>query len=111
MEAQVTVDTLIASATLLAVAVLLLSSFYGLYITAEESVRRGHLKYLSRVIEDRMEVCGVVDGAKVYAPYEVNVFCDRAELCWREVCVPVRCDGGGTGKTFVVRDCRLLPVE
>ncbi len=109
MKLQVTVDTLITAGGLMAVAVVILAAFYGLYVAAERGVRKGHLEYLSRVIEDRMSMCEHVEGVKVYAPYEVNVLCGEGKVCWRDLCVDVECEGGGTGNVFVVEDCEITP--
>ncbi len=111
MRFQVTVDTLFTSAALLAVAVLLLTSFYSLYKISEQGIRKGHLKYLARVIEDRVKTCDIIDGVKIYAPYEVNLLCSQGKICWRDLCVNVKCSGGGTGKIFTVKGCRVLPVN
>ena len=111
MKALVSVDTLITGAALLAISLGIITAFYGVYSTAERGIRLIHLKYLSQVIEDRLSTCHIVDGVKVYAPYEVNVFCYRGELCYKDLCVEVRCKGGGRGKIFVVRDCSLLPLN
>ena len=109
MRAQVTIDTLITAAGITALAVALLTAFYGLYKTVDVGLRKLHLKYLAQVIEDRMQTCEYVDNVKIYAPYEVNVLCSEGKICWKDVCMPVRCRGGGEGKTFVVRGCNLVP--
>ncbi len=93
----------------MALAVALLTAFYGLYKTVDVGLRKLHLKYLSQVIEDRMQTCGYVDNVKVYAPYEVNVFCSAGKICWKDICMPVKCKGGGEGKVFVERNCELVP--
>ena len=111
MRVQVTLDSLVTAAALLSLAVLLLTSFYKIYITVENGLRASHLKYLSRVVEDRMLSCDVVDGTRIYAPYDVNILCSKGLICWRDICTEVRCEGGGEGKTFVVRGCKILPVE
>ncbi|NPA86995.1 MAG: hypothetical protein GXO00_03220 [Candidatus Diapherotrites archaeon] len=107
MRGQVTVDTLINAAVIAGLLVIVLSAFYTLYDTAERGLRLMHLKYLSTVIEDRMKACNVLDGAKVYAPYEVNLLCSEGKLCWKDLCVEVNCEGGGSGKTFILRDCSI----
>ncbi len=109
MRAQVSLDALVTGASVLAVSIVLISAFYGVYTAAERGVRLIHLKYLSQVIEDRMKTCNMVDGVKIYAPYTVLVDCGGGKVCYRDLCVDVSCSGGGEGKTFVVRGCRLIP--
>ena len=109
MKGQVTVDTLINAAVISAIVVMLLTAFYGVYRTTEAGIRRMHLKYLSSVIEDRMKICGYVDNIRIYAPYEVNVFCKEGKVCWRNICEDVSCVGGGSGKIFIVKGCKLVP--
>lgn len=109
MRGQITLDTLITTAGLMAVSALLLTAFYGILTLTERGIRLGHLKYLSQVIEDRMSVCNNLEGVHIYAPYDVNVLCSQGKICWRDICTTVSCRGGGEGREFVLRNCSLSP--
>ncbi len=109
MKGQVSLDLLITWAALSALLIILLAPMKGIFARTEEGLRRAHLSYLARVIEDRMEICPYVDNIKIYAPYEVDIDCAEGKICSHGVCVNVRCSGGGRGKNFIVKNCILTP--
>ena len=108
---MITVDYLINTAVTAFFVFAFLSIFYTTYISAEEGIRKTHLRYLSQVIEDRMKMCHVVDNIKIYAPYRVSVDCEGGSICWRDVCYPVSCSGGGEGSTFILRNCVIYTLD
>lgn len=111
MRGQVSLDLLITWAAVSALLVILLTPFKDIFTRTEQALRRAHLSYLARVIEDRMEICPYVDNVKIYAPYVVTIDCFNGRICSNNVCVEVNCVGGGEGKEFVVEKCTLKPVS